>query len=177
MKTIVLHGSPHLHGNSATLAEHFVRGLDTSDITHFQINEMKIRPCQGCEKCAGHLENYCATEDDMQQIYSAFIEADVIVFATPMYWGYMTAQMKTVMDRLEAITDHFKGKKFVVLITYRHHFQSTVAFFQRVCPYFGVDLHVLVCCTMNEQEQDIPITSFPDKLHEAYELGRKLSSS
>jgi multimeric flavodoxin WrbA len=51
------------------------------------------------------LPGYCAVNDDMQQIYRAFVEADVVVFATPMYWGYMTAQLKAVMDRLEAITD------------------------------------------------------------------------
>jgi multimeric flavodoxin WrbA len=107
----------------------------------------------------------------MQKIYSAFIEADMIVFATPMYWGYMTAQLKAVMDRMEAITDRFKGKIFVVLITYRHHCESTVAFFKRICPYFKVDLHVITCRTMDAQEHDIPITSIPEKLQEAYTLG------
>lgn len=175
MKTIVLYGSPHPHGNSVTLAENFLRGLNTSNVEHFHINEMQIRPCQGCEKCAERLENYCATEDDMQKIYSAFIAADIIIFATPMYWGYMTAQMKTVMDRMEAVTQYFKGKKFVVLITFRHHCESTVAFFKRVCPFFEVDLHTLVCRTTDEQGRDIPITSIPDKLQEAFELGRKLS--
>ncbi|MCJ7435487.1 MAG: flavodoxin family protein [Anaerolineales bacterium] len=177
MKTIVLHGSPHLHGNSATLAEYFLNGLNEKGAEHFYINEMQIRPCQGCEKCATRLENHCAIEDDMQKIYSAFIAADIIVFATPMYWGYMTAQMKTVMDRMEAITQYFRGKKFVVLITYRHHCESTVAFFKRVCPFFEVHLHTLVCRTMDEQEHDIPITSLPDKLQEAFELGRKLSAA
>jgi multimeric flavodoxin WrbA len=175
VKTIVLHGSPRPHGNSATLAEHFLRGLNAAHVEHFHINEMSIRPCQGCEKCFANLENHCATEDDMQKIYSAFIAADIIVFATPMYWGYMTAQMKTVMDRMEAITNYFKGKTFVVLITYRHHCESTVAFFKRVCPFFKVDLHTLACRTMDEQGRDIPITGLPEKLQEAMELGRKLS--
>ena len=177
MRAIVLHGSPHLHGNSAALADSFLDGLNAGEVQHFQINDMTIRPCQGCEKCAELLEHHCATEDDMQKIYSAFIAADLIVFATPMYWGYMTAQMKTVMDRMEAITNHFKGKTFVVLITYRHHCESTVAFFKRVCPFFRVDLHVITCRTMDEQERDIPITSVPAKLEEAFELGRRLSGA
>lgn len=46
----------------------------------------------------------CAIEDDMQKTYKAFIAADIIVFATPMYWGYMTAQTKGVLDRTKAIT-------------------------------------------------------------------------
>ncbi len=157
MKAIVIHGSPHQHGNSAILAEHFLQGLNAGEVSHFYPNEMNIRPCQGCEHCAKKLDRYCSTEDDMQQIYSAFIAADLIVFTTPMYWGYVTAQMKLVIDRMEAITDHFKGKIFVVLITYRHHCASTVAFFERICPYFKVDLHTLTCCTMDSEEHDIPI--------------------
>lgn len=176
MKIIVLYGSPHLAGNSAILAEQFIQGTEETDVRHFYANELRIRPCQGCEKCSSHLDHFCATVDDMQQIYSAFVGADIIVFATPMYWGYMTAQMKAVMDRMEAITDYFKGKTFVVLITYRHHCQSTVAFFERVCPYFGVDLHVITCRTIDEQGHDIPITSLPDKLQEASALGKVLAN-
>lgn len=175
MKTIVLYGSPHPHGNSATMADQFLRGLNAADVEHFQINDLQIRPCQGCEQCAARLENHCIIEDDMQKIYSAFIAADLIVFATPMYWGYMTAQMKAVMDRMEAITEYFTGKTFVVLITYRHHCESTVAFFKRICPFFGVVLHTVVCRTMDEQEKDIPVTSLPAKLQEAFELGRELA--
>ena len=149
MKTIILYGSPHKAGNSATLAEHFIRGIGGGEIKRFYANEMNIKACQGCQKCFSHLEHYCATEDDMQEIYSAFIGADVVVFATPMYWGYMTAQLKAVMDRMEAITGYFKGKTFVVLITYRYHCESTVAFYKRICPYFGVDLHIITCRTMD----------------------------
>jgi len=176
MKTIILYGSPNKTGNSATLAEYLIRGIGRSEVKRFYANEMNIKPCQGCQKCFSHLEHYCATEDDMQDIYSAFIEADVVVFATPMYWGYMTAQLKAVMDRMEAITGYFKGKTFVVLITYRYHCESTVAFYKRICPYFGVDLHIITCRTMDEQENDIPITSLPEKLQEAYALGESFQT-
>jgi multimeric flavodoxin WrbA len=180
MNTIVLHGSPRKNGDSDTLAEAFLSRLQAQgecQIKHFYTNEMNIRPCQGCLKCNNHLVHYCATEDDMQQIYSAFIDSEIIVFATPMYWGYMTAQLKAVMDRMEAITGYFKGKTFVVLITYHYHCASTVAFFERITPFFKVKLHVITCRTMDEKtEKDIPVTAIPEKLREAEELGRKVSS-
>lgn len=177
MKITVIHGSPRKHRNSDTMVESFLKGLHGENSTfHFYTNEMNIRGCQGCLKCDQHLEHFCATEDDMQQIYRAFIESDIIVFATPMYWGYMTAQMKAVMDRMEAITGYFKNKIFVVLITYRHHCESTVNFFKRVCPFFGVDLHLITCRTMDEKENDLPISAFPDKLQEAFALGAILSN-
>ena len=178
MKAIVLHGSPRKHGDSDTLADSFLSGMQAQgecQVTHFYTNEMKIHPCQGCLKCNDCLDGYCATKDDMQQIYSAFIDSEVVVFATPMYWGYMTAQLKAVMDRMEAITGYFEGKTFVVLITYHHHCASTVAFFERITPFFGVKLHVITCRTMDEKtEANIPASAIPEKLIEADELGRKV---
>jgi multimeric flavodoxin WrbA len=181
MKTMVLHGSPRKHGDSDTLADSFLSGLQAQgecQVAHFYANELNIRPCQGCLKCNHRLEGYCATQDDMQQIYSAFVESELVVFATPMYWGYMTAQLKTVMDRMEAICGYFKGKTFVVLITYHYHCASTVAFFERITPFFGVKLHVITCRTMDEKtEADIPIQAIPEKLAEAEQLGRMVRAS
>lgn len=180
MKTIVLHGSPRKHGDSDTLAESFLKGLSENGpaaVEHFYTNEMAITPCQGCLNCATSENHRCAIEDDMQDIHAAFVDADLVVWATPMYWGYITAQLKAALDRMESLVmgDHFRGKTFVVLITYHYHCQSTVAFFERVCPYFGVDLHVITCRTLNvETDRHIPISDRQDKLDEAYELGKKL---
>jgi multimeric flavodoxin WrbA len=179
MKTIVLHGSPRKNKNSDTLAESFINGLSASgdgEVQHFYTNDLNIRPCQGCLTCETSVDHRCAIQDDMEGIYAAFIAADIVVFATPMYWGYMTAQLKTVIDRMEALAwDHFQGKTFVVLITYRHHCESTVAFFERICPYFGVELHVITCRTFDQDtRKDVPISSFKGKLEEAYQLGKSL---
>jgi multimeric flavodoxin WrbA len=117
-----------------------------------------------------------AWQDDMEQIYISFVKSDLIVFSSPMYWGYLTAQIKTVIDRMEAITAYFKGKTFVVILTYRHHYQSTQAFFERITPFFGVELHTISCCTMDKTTfRDLDIREIPDKLQEAYELGVKLA--
>jgi multimeric flavodoxin WrbA len=179
MKAVVLHGSPRRGGNSDTLAEHFIRGLKAAGEVQtwdFYTNEMSIRPCQGCEHCQTSVDNSCAIRDDMQQIYSVFGDADVVVFATPMYWGYITAQLKTVVDRMEALAmnpeTYFVDKQFVVILTYRHHYQSTVAFFERIMEYFRFKLSVLTFRSIDEASQkDMHITSCPEKLREAYQLG------
>ncbi len=182
MKTIVLHGSPRKNGNSDTLARHFLQGLKANgshEIKHFFANDLNIRPCQGCESCADQLADYCAIKDDMQEIYRGFIEAEIIVFATPMYWGYMTAQLKAVVDRMEAIAHpkYFNGKVFIVLATFRHHVESTVAFFKRIIGYFGGDLHVITCRTVDENSgDDIPISDCKDVLKQAYDLGKSIGS-
>lgn len=96
-----------------------------------------------------------------------------------MYWGYLTAQIKLVQDRMESLAwEDFENKTFVVLLTYRHHFQSAAAIFQRIAPHFNIDLHILECCTYDkENRKDIPIEKIPEKLEEAFRLGLVLGKS
>ena len=80
MHVIVLHGSPRKGGNSDTLAEYFVKGFNetgSSEIIDFYLNDMNIRPCQGCESCMTSQDHRCIVEDDMHKIYSVFADADV----------------------------------------------------------------------------------------------------
>jgi multimeric flavodoxin WrbA len=181
MNVIVLHGSPRKGRNSDTLAESFINGLTEEkswQVTNFFLNDMNISPCQGCLACAKPPHN-CRIDDDMQGVYHAYKESDLIVWATPMYWGYLTAQMKTVQDRMEALAwEGFGEKTFATLFTYRHHYESAANMFRRIAPHFKIDLHVLDCCTYDKTTgRDIPITELPEKLVEAYELGKRLSTS
>lgn len=181
MNIIILHGSPRKNKNSDTLTKYLIKGMNKNkdhQIKHFYLNDLNITPCQGCLTCATSINHRCAIQDDMQEIYSSYINADIIVFATPMYWGYMTAQLKTVMDRMEALAwEHFYHKHFVVIITYRHHFESTVAFFERIAPFFDIRLDFIICQTYDPSRQkDIPIENLKEKLEEAYILGIKLAN-
>jgi multimeric flavodoxin WrbA len=178
MIVTVLHGSPRKGKNSDTLAEYFLKGLNEKvrhKIRHFYLNDLSIAPCQGCLSCA--VSPYrCRINDDMQLIYDSYKESDLIVWVTPMYWGYITAQLKLVQDRMEALSwSGFENKKFVVIITYRHHYISAASMFERISPHFKIELNIIQCCTYNtETREDIPIQKLPDKLLEAYTLGVKL---
>ncbi|NHJ14196.1 MAG: flavodoxin family protein [Candidatus Thorarchaeota archaeon] len=184
MKAMILHGSPRKDGNSSTLAMSLAEGLQESGAEHlwnFHVNEMNIAHCQGCMTCSTAEGHICAITDDMQEIRSAFIEADVVIFATPMFWGYMTSQLKTVLDRMEALAvgpeEWWRGKTFVSILTYWYHYETMVSFFERVCPVFGVKYIPLVYCSNVEGvEGDVHVSTQPDKLKEAYELGKSLGS-
>ena len=60
---------------------------------------MKIRGCMACEYCFSH-NGECAQKDDMTQVYAELKDADMVVFASPIYWFDITAQLKAVIDRL-----------------------------------------------------------------------------
>jgi multimeric flavodoxin WrbA len=180
MKTIVLHGSPRKSGNTDTLAYHFMRGLRESgqhEIKDFFPNDMNVKPYQMCESCGRSVDHSCAIKDDMQDIYSAFSVVDVVVWAVPMLWGYMTAQLKTILDRMEALAmdpeKYFTGKTFVVIIAYRYHYESTLAFFKRITEYYSIKLHTIIyCCEDKKNGEDIHVACCQEKLEEAYELGK-----
>ena len=182
MRVVVLHGSPRRGGNSDTLAEHFVKGVkETGDfeVLDFILNDMTIRPCQGCESCMTSEDHKCVIDDDMHQIYSVFADADIVVWATPMYWGYMTAQMKTALDRMEALAmdveKYWLNKEFVAILTYRHHYQSMIGFFERVQDYFRFKFNSLLYCSKNEHgPEDFHVSTSDEKLDEATSLGRTI---
>ena len=105
MKNIlVLNGTPRKKGKTNKLVNAFLKGAENNHIDHFHLYDMEIRGCRGCESCRRNdTNNPCVQEDDMNQIYDSYNRADVIVFASPIYFWTITGPLKTAVDRLYAI--------------------------------------------------------------------------
>lgn len=106
-KIIILNGSPRLHGNTAGLIDTFKKSAEKEghEITIFNLQKMNIHPCLGCLGGGKKANNPCVQEDDMQIIYPAYEEADIVVLASPMYYWSITAQLKMAFDRLFAVAE------------------------------------------------------------------------
>ncbi len=63
---------------------------------------MNIHSCKGCLRAGQDSKSPCSQKDDMEQIYSAFADCDVVAFASPVYFWTITGPLKTVADRLYA---------------------------------------------------------------------------
>ncbi len=100
-KIVVVNGSPRKNGNTETLVDAFIEGAKGSGniVTKFNVGRMKINGCTDCQYCFSHLGK-CIQKDDMQEIYSALYSADMLVLASPVYWHGMTAQLKSMLDRM-----------------------------------------------------------------------------
>lgn len=100
MKIVCLLGSPRRNGNSAAIATRFLEAAESlGALTQtFFLNELSYRGCQGCLACKTKLEK-CALKDDLTQVLEAVMEADVLVLATPVYYGDITSQLKGFIDR------------------------------------------------------------------------------
>ena len=121
MKIVVLKGSPRCNGNSNTLANEFIRGAKENghEIYEFDCTRHHVNGCLGCDKCG--MRNPCVQRDDFDSLRSVLIEADVIVFATPIYYFGVSGHLKNVIDRFYSAHDIMGHKK-----TFKHRYDNVI---------------------------------------------------
>lgn len=96
---LVLSTSPRKGGNSDALADAFVRGAQEAgnQVEKITLHDKTIGFCKGCLSCQN--TQRCIIRDDADAITQKMLTADVIAFATPIYYYGMCGQMKTLLDR------------------------------------------------------------------------------
>ena len=116
MKIVVLKGSPRKNGNSNWLADRFMEGAKEAghEVFEFDCTKNKVNGCLGCGACG--MNGPCVQKDDFGLVRQQLIEADAILFATPIYYFGVSGQLKNVIDRFYSIHDCM-GRKKVALIT------------------------------------------------------------
>jgi multimeric flavodoxin WrbA len=100
-KIVAFLGSPRPRGNTDSLAQCVLDGAREVgyEAQSFALRALKVHPCTGCGYC-WRKGKACIFDDDGQSLYDAMAEADVFLFATPVYWYGPTAIMKAFLDRL-----------------------------------------------------------------------------
>ena len=96
-------GSPRIKGNTDLLLDEALRGAADSkaDIEKIIVDKLNISPCREYYGC---LENgECDIRDDMDGVYPGLLNSDVIIIASPIFFYGLTAQMKALIDRGQAI--------------------------------------------------------------------------
>ena len=119
MKVLVLTGSPRKNGNSNTLADEFAKGAKEAghEVVRFDAAFKKVHPCIACDHCG--MDGPCVFDDDFEFVRKHIVDADCVVFASPMYYFGLSAQLKLVIDRFYAINGQIhRPKKAVLLMTY-----------------------------------------------------------
>lgn len=184
MKNVLaLLGSPNRDGNTALLLERFLEGMtegNSSEIEYVSLNEAEILPCQGCNYCHEHGTGCIIRDDDMLRLCQNVMESHVLVFATPIYWWNMTAQMKLFIDRLYGMNyaSGFHGKKVVLLMTYGgekpnsgpDHVENI---FRDICEFTGMNLRAVYgVCT----DDYMPVAENVQAQQEVKALGRRVAA-
>lgn len=115
---LILSSSPRPEGNSRALCAALMEGAQAagSAVTLLDVSAMDIHPCVGCNYCYCH-SNECRIHDEMDIVWEAIDRADVIVFASPIYFFNVTAQLKLVIDRLYARYSTMHPTECVLLLS------------------------------------------------------------
>jgi multimeric flavodoxin WrbA len=114
-----LSGSPRNNGNTGRLVSAFADGAVAAgkNVRNIRVAELKIGGCKGCRYCFTH-KGVCIQDDDMTPILDELRKADALVFASPVYYFGVTAQLKLVIDRFYAlIQEGMAGKRAALLMT------------------------------------------------------------
>lgn len=177
MRIVVLMGSPNRKGSTSILVESFARGA--ADAGHscevIDVCHANIHPCTGCVVCG--YEGPCVQKDDVQGIRAKLLAADMVVFATPLYYYGMSAQLKAMVDRFCAFNSSLNSRHLKsALLTVAWNaddwtFEALCAHYRTLVRYLNLDDEGMVlgygCGTPSTTRR----SKHPD---EAYRLGRGL---
>ena len=179
MKIVVISGSPHRSGTSAVLVDALIRGALESghQVTRFDAAFRRIQPCQACHACQQN-GGMCAQRDDMDELYQKLLEADGVVFASPIYYNDICGQLKTVIDRFYAREHELRTpKRAALLLAFGDDSPDAVKGvlynFRAMLGFFGwtlADTDIVAAYGCNSAE-DVRKTDFPQ---DAYEVGRRM---
>ena len=179
MKIVALQASPRKGGNCDVLMDEMIKGIKENggEVSKHYLEDAEIAPCKACLYCAENPD--CIRADDGNKILDEMVEADGVIFATPIYYGQMSAQGKLIIDRFYSIGQNpdknLSGKAALIFTenqpegTYETYIELT-----KTSPFgfMGYDVIGYVDAGsagpagIVKEEQE-------DKLKEAYELGLK----
>ncbi len=102
MKVLGIVCSPRRRSNTEILMDEALANAKDfgAEVELVTVADKNITPCDGCESC--RTTGKCRVNDDMQEIYAKLLEADGIIFGTPVYFWGVTAQAKALIDRTYA---------------------------------------------------------------------------
>lgn len=101
---LILTGSPRKGGNTDQLADAFIAGAQWAGhtVTKYATADKNIKGCIDCKSCFANA-GVCVIQDDFPALAPLMEQADMVVFATPLYWFSFPAQLKAAIDRFYSL--------------------------------------------------------------------------
>ena len=170
MKITILNGSPR-KANTAAMTAAFAEGAMAAghEVETIQVGRMKINGCLACEYCHGKGEGKCVQKDDMEKVMPAYLESDMIVFASPIYYFDVTAQLSAAIQRVYAIGKPAKATKTALLLSSASPdpFEGAIATYKAMIGFMGLEDAGIITSAGDENGSEA-------KLNEIRDLARSL---
>ena len=176
-KVIVISTSLRPGSNSDLLADRFAEGAKAAgnEVEKISLVGKNIQFCKGCLAC--QKLGRCVISDDVNDIMAKVLKADIICWATPIYYYEMSGQMKTLIDRMNAMYSQDYRFRDVYLLTTAAEDEAETSQRAEIGLTGWIDCYpqsrlagTLFCGGVNEARE---IDGNP-KLKEAFELGKKI---
>ncbi len=174
MKKVIVISTSLRHGsNSDMLADKFVEGAKAAgnEVEKISLVGKNIQFCKGCFGC--QKLGRCVIDDDVNNIMAKVIQADVVCWATPIYYYEMSGQMKTLIDRMNAMYEQDYHFRDVYLLTTAAEDETETPKRAEIWIDCYPKSHLaehLFCGGVNDARE----IEGNDKLREAFELGKKI---
>ena len=150
MKLLTIMGSPRKEGNTAKVLGYFEEIIrDKLEVENIRIASHQVNGCLGCSACKKELDKPgCIQKDDAVSIFERMMQADFVLYASPLYcWGF-TSQIKALIDRHFCLIKGYdspnykslmEGKKVALLVTCDGPVENNAdliqGVFERLCEY------------------------------------------
>lgn len=153
MRVTNIVGSPHASGNTASMARMLLGELQAfgAEVTTYELNGLKYRGCQGCWACQ-RTSDHCVLRDGLSPVLEDIRSSDLVVVASPIYFGDVSSQTKGLIDRFFSYhAPDFRtsptpsrlapGKKMILILSQGNPdqaaFEDIVARYARIFGHLG----------------------------------------
>ena len=164
MKIAILNGSPRTE-NTAAMVEAFRQGAEaaghTVEVLH--VGKMKINGCLACEYCHGKGDGKGIQKDDLEKIMPAYLESDMIVFASPIYYFAPTAQLEAALQRVYCIGKPAKATKAALLLSSGSGaYDAAISQYKTFTQYVGIQDMGIYTATGEENKSEAKLNQISE---------------
>ena len=156
MRIAILNGSPRKE-NTAAMIEAFREGAEEAghEVEVFHVGKKKINGCLACEYCHTKGEGKCIQKDDLEKIMPAYLESDMVVFASPIYYFAPTAQLEAAWQRVYCIGKPAKATKAALLLSSGSGaYDAAIAQYKAFTGYVGIQDMGVCTATGDENKSE-----------------------
>lgn len=180
MEILALIGSPRKNSNCENIVDEIAKGAmeNGHTVTKYIIQNLDVAPCSGCESCRQGKD--CIHEDDGKEIIDKLANGASVIFASPIYFGQMSAQAKTIVDRFYSIFNNPNksfGKDAKAAVVLTHAFPGSYDSYLKltIAQPFENNMQMEIVGTLDAGDLKFPgeAKEREDLLKEAYEIGKK----
>ena len=183
MKTLALIGSPRKNGNTDIMADEVLRGASDSGslVDKIYLDDYNIRPIADVgDKKTSERED-TRFDDDFPALLEKFLDSDIIILSTPVYWFGFSAQLKCFIDRLSSYfrrppyAQRFDGKGYIALCAYGRSEEFNAKSITEPARYIAEVLrgHYLGDVCASNTGSKGAVNTYPDIIKSCYKIGHE----